>query len=545
MSRFFRFFRRRRDDERGAVLVLTGMSLILILAAGAMGVDIGFTVYGQRTAQAMADTAALDLAQNLPAIDAQSSQAAMQTYINTLLAGVDTDNGSHTQLSATPGIWMNGAFQTVPAGCLGSVFITAPTACNAIAIRAVQPVPQPFWGGFNPTSGRSTYAAWTPLDWFSIGSYLASINTQQSAVLNVLLGELGSASVTAVGYQGLANTYVSLNDLVTASGGVLTTSNVLTTTITGSQWLTILSNAVANQVAQLNCSSTPTALPCEANTGLSALHFNASTSAELCQMISINGSTCTNGSVSTQGLNSSINLLQMLTSEAELANGSSALNVTSALSIPNVTSASLYLTLVQPAGDGWGTPGSYTSASPCPAPSGQTSACAYTAQVTSDLKLTVTSLLGQGINVDIPLSGAIGYATLASMSCTTAQVFQNATINVATTAATGTVTENGTSLGTLTINGVSPQQTGTFSTVPPTTSSVSLGTNPRKFGSTTPTLNYSSSLGTLGLDTNLLNLLTVNLPSVLGPVLQVTGASVGGAQVTDTKVKCGVVSLVG
>ena len=62
IERFKRFVSGRRRDERGATLIFTAISLIALLGAGAMGVDVGFTVFGSRQAQAMADTAALDLA---------------------------------------------------------------------------------------------------------------------------------------------------------------------------------------------------------------------------------------------------------------------------------------------------------------------------------------------------------------------------------------------------------------------------------------------------------------------------------------------------
>ena len=148
----------------------------------------------------------------------------------------------------------------------------------------------------------------TPEAGFSIGSYLATFNSQQSAVLNAILGTLGtSANLTAVGYQGLANTYVTVNQLITASGGLLTTSNVMTTSLTGAQWLAIWSDAVANQVAQLNCGSSPTPDPCNAEHGPERRSTSAgSTSAELCQLVSINGSTCASGTLSTPALSASL-----------------------------------------------------------------------------------------------------------------------------------------------------------------------------------------------------------------------------------------------
>ena len=62
MQKIGRFLSRRRREERGATLIITAVSMVALLGAGAMGVDVGFNVYGSRQAQAMADTAALDLA---------------------------------------------------------------------------------------------------------------------------------------------------------------------------------------------------------------------------------------------------------------------------------------------------------------------------------------------------------------------------------------------------------------------------------------------------------------------------------------------------
>ena len=44
--------------------------MVLLLSAGAFGVDLGFTVDGNRQAQSMADTAALDMARYINIADA-------------------------------------------------------------------------------------------------------------------------------------------------------------------------------------------------------------------------------------------------------------------------------------------------------------------------------------------------------------------------------------------------------------------------------------------------------------------------------------------
>lgn len=544
--------RRHRDerrDERGATLIITAISMVALLGAGAMGVDLGFSVWGSRQAQAIADTAALDVVQNIGTADSQSTNAAVQSYLNNLVAGVDTDNGSDAGLTVTPGWWLNGVFsaQTASTGCAGTVFSTTPPPCNAVQVSATQAVPQPFWGGFTTLtghSGQSTIAAWTPDAGFSIGSYLATITPQQQGVLNVLLGALGtSANVTILGYQGLANTYVTVSQLITASGGLLTDSNVMTASLPAQTWQTIWTDAVDNQVAQTNCTSSP--LLCNTQTALSGLGFGTSlnTYAQLCQMVSINGSTCSGGTLPTSALSADLNALQTLTTEAELANGTSALNVGSALTLPGVSAASLTLNLVQPPQLAFGPVGSSTSAAQCPAPTGQTSTCATTAQVSADLQLTI-SVLGAPEVLDIPLSAATGTATLSQVNCTN-NVMQSVKINVGTTAATtANQGSNGLSLagvniGTLTINGVS-NKAGTYTVVPPTSTTVSGGTNPRNFGTTAPTLSVPG-LSTLS---PVYTLITSQLQPVLGPVLQAAGASVGGAQVAATSATCDVVSIV-
>ena len=121
------------------------------------------------------------------------------------LANADTDNGSNATLSETPGVWLNGVFTpengTVVVGkyhgdrLLLEHHPTLPHPCNAIKVTATQSVPQIFVGG-NSTVTRSSIAAVTPEAGFGIGSYLASVNSQQSAVLNALLGHARVARPT-------------------------------------------------------------------------------------------------------------------------------------------------------------------------------------------------------------------------------------------------------------------------------------------------------------------------------------------------------------
>ena len=333
---------RRDRDERGATFILVAISMVLLLWGGAFGVDLGLTVVGGRQVQAIADTSALDMARYVGIADwaPYSNFSLSNAYLNTKLPYADADNSAGATLTQVPGVWQSGTF-TPNGGTVGGhpvkCYYYTPALgapCNAIKVTAAQSVPQIFVGGHSSVT-RTSIAAVTPEAGFSIGSFLASFDSQQSTVLNGILGKLGtSVNITAVGYAGLANTYVTVKQLITASGGLLTPSNVLTASLTGSQWLAIWSNAVANQVALVNCGSSPTPEPCNASTALSTLDFSSSNAVSMCQLVSINGSTCGGGNLSTAALSASLDVMQMLTTEAELANGTNALDFGASLGIP-------------------------------------------------------------------------------------------------------------------------------------------------------------------------------------------------------------------
>ena len=79
--------------------------MILLLWGGAFAVDLGLTTVGNRQVQAMADTAALDVARYLTsstratAVGADAGLGSSTAYLNGKLANADTDNGSHATLT--------------------------------------------------------------------------------------------------------------------------------------------------------------------------------------------------------------------------------------------------------------------------------------------------------------------------------------------------------------------------------------------------------------------------------------------------------------
>ena len=270
-----RITQRRNRDERGATFVLTAICMVTLLAAGAMGLDLGFTVDGNRQTQAIADTGALDLARyinladNSTGIGPLSAAQVSANYLNGKLANVATDNALNgVTLTEIPGFWSPTLGFTVPPSNGGCYHQIAPhnPPCTAVTVTATENVPRFFFGGPSTVS-RSAIGYLNPQAAFSIGTYLANLNSQQVAVLGTtspsscpvsscgLLNAIGTVNLTAVGYEGLANTYVSINQLIAASGGVLSPSNVFTTELTPAQWQSFFKNAALNQEQSLNCTA--------------------------------------------------------------------------------------------------------------------------------------------------------------------------------------------------------------------------------------------------------------------------------------------------
>ncbi len=529
MKRMYRNSRRGRSaDERGAVFVFTALCMVVLLWAGAMGVDIGFSVWGSRTAQTMADTAALDLARYLDFADANgASQATAQTYINGILPQIDKDNGSDAGLTATIGKWSNGTW-SIPSICAAPLTPPAPLGCNAIMVAATQKVPQIFFGGFNTLSARSAIAANTPEAGFSIGTFLANLNSQQSPALSLILGSIGSVNLTAVGYQGVATSYVTLNQLISADSSVLSPTNILSVSMTPGGWLSVLQTALGNQIINVNCNGTNAPGACVAsNGGLGNLFtFSSTQQIKLCQLFWINPPTlpsgsmnsCSNTSVSSTGLNASLNVLQMLTTTAEIANGTNAIDLHSALQITGITSAETTLQVIQPPVVAYGPVGTK----------------AYTAQINASVNITALGIPLLGIQ----LNGATGTAQLANINCS-GNVMQQTTINASTTLVSGSVTLAGSNIATISVINPNPAQlpfAGSY--VPPTPTTLANGYNPAQFGTTSPSLSFSGTLGLAGL------VLDGPLETVLPAVLSPLGVTLAGADVADLSTDCDAVSIV-
>jgi uncharacterized membrane protein len=535
LNPFTRLSRTRDNNERGATLILVAISMTALIAASGMAVDLGRTFVTNRSLQLVADAAALDSARYIAAQETLTLPGPSSNLVVEAHHAV-TNNGSGANISVIEGLWTNQTF-TPESGihCKGTLPPTGNLPCNAVKVTATSNLARLFSHGTS-TLSRTALAIDAPEAAFSIGSYLASVTSPspQTSVLGVLLGKLGaSANLTAVGYSGLANTFVSVQQLINASGGILTPTNVTSATLSAAQWDSFLNGAVSSQAALLTCGNTPTPYPCAATSVLRPFVQSSgplsSTSLQLCQIVSIDGSSC-GSQLSQVALSTNLNVLQTLTTEAELANGASGLDVTTALGLTDPLSGNPIPAVL------------YLSASAIHPPVvayGPVGTTASTGQVGATLALTVpVPLLGNQV-LNIPIAAATGTATLSTVTCQSNALY-NANISAGTTASgPNSVTLNNNPIATLTLKGVSPPNLLQFGplVVPP--SPTTAGHNPVNVAAT-PTISFGSPTGPAPVNT----LLTTQLQPILGPVLQALGVEVAGAQVADLSTNCDTVSLV-
>jgi uncharacterized membrane protein len=375
------------------------------------------------------------------------------------------------------------------------------------------------------------------------------VTSTQSAVLNVLLSGLGSSvSLTPADYEGFVTANVSIAQLITASGGLLTASNVMTAQLTAGQWLSVYQSAVESVYGTGSTAYS-------SSEALGAFSSAQSTDVNLCQLANINvGSTvynCSNPSISQQGLDASVNVLQMLTTEAELANGMNGINVTSALNLnsalagdPGLSVSNVMLSTV---------PGATTQVA-----FGPVGTTATDVQVQTTLSMSLTRQ-GQSIGtLSIPLSAATGTAALSAMTCVDDSLYSMTLTPVTTSAvSSGSNGVTLTSQGNTTPQGTFSSGTSTNSAsftgpanpsgadVPPSGTTASSGTNPESRPTTwettsPPALTFSAASGANADVTNIMGVLS----SAYGRVLQALGITVGGATIAGLAANCGTVSLV-
>jgi uncharacterized membrane protein len=401
-------------DDRGAVALVAAIGMTMIMALAALAVDAGVLYATKRQLQAATDMAALS------ATYAFSEGSSATTLANSYIAKNIT---GAPQVTVTTGIYCPNAslatgarFTANGVSCADNADLNA---SNAVEVSASISSPLYFGGAILPnmtseTIHASATAAQINEAGFYAGSGLLSVATMNNAILNALLP---GSTISLASYQGLVNTNVNalsfLNALATNLNLTAGTFNgVLNSTVT-------IQQVLQAETTALNTSGSIVGTSADLSQALSELaqlqaSIAGSPSIQLSNLFNLGvwqnvpvGST---NSATT--LNAGLNVYQLATLAAQLANGTNAVAIpNTSLGIPGVATVSTASTVIEPPQG----PAFIFS------PVGVT---VHTAQVRLQLNLQLLSALSLGgalgtapVNLPIYVEIGSGNATLSAISC--------------------------------------------------------------------------------------------------------------------------------
>jgi uncharacterized membrane protein len=545
--------RRLLSEQRGAISILAGLSLVFVIASAALAVDIGQATWKKRSLQRLVDVASLDAVRAVG--DRRDAVANCLTKATQFAQETATRNDfEYSNVSL-------GNSLTIETGIADNATkaFTPSTNCalaNAVRVTATTRSDHRFMPGSVPLTTQAV-AAMDPKATFSIGSRLARLDSSTSPILNsVLGGMLGSSlSLDAVSYNGLADASVTLGAVWTQLG-LGTPNQILNSDVTVRNLLTATATALNNQ-------GDPTSVAAATILGTMATQVGTTAHFTFGDLMAI--TTGDPGAAAT----AQMDVLSMIGMAASVANGTNLLNLTVPITIPGVASVTAKLGLIEP--PQWCVNCSIND-------SRHTAQARLQFDITLLQKLTV--LLTQGtVHLPVYLDAAGATGTLTNIRCAVPSTASDITVHTvaeAVTARVGTATDSSlTTPGTATVN---PGQivsiaglvtaTGTATaTMPTSTSDLVIPLNQYRSVGSASNVTVDDQLGsTLSLSvtalSGLVNVTTVtnSLLSILNPVLGTLdttlfdplkealgflGIEIGGADVTNHDTRCGNRRLIG
>lgn len=416
--------RRRGSGERGAIAPFAALMLVPMIGTAALATDIGLWYAQQRHLQAATDVSALS--------------AALKITDATAIAGnlLQANGFEATNLtSAVPGVYCPDAASAEDRFKLGltacaddepapdeysAVQVTAHTTVPGVLSRALlqtgdgqmgQSGASPNKEGIYPISTQAT-AARVDMAGLQAGTGLVTLDTTQSPLLNAVLGGvLGTRiNLTAVHYNGLVNTDIDaltfLDALATHVGASVGTYDGL-----------LDSRVKVGQILQaaidvLNKEGNIAGLDLAALNALVALQSQVTGNPDLALGTLLDLGVWKNqevgGSTKPSALQAGLNLYQLVTLSAQVANSQNFISIPSlTLGLPGVASVQVAATVIE-------------KPQRPPFAFGPKGISVHTAQVRTQIKLQLLDLfglLGQGIQLPVYIEAASGDATLRSITC--------------------------------------------------------------------------------------------------------------------------------
>lgn len=312
-------------------MVMAVPVVLLSFVAAALSVDIGRQVLEKRADQSVADLAALDAARAVGNFPTSALPATLSAAAQTAATASAARNGFSPD-----------ATHSVTA-VLGSIDSTSnafvPTGTSAVQVTVGSAIDYVFMPGTKNVLARAVARVGSPEAAFSVGSTLASLDTKKSRLDPILSTWLGSGSLSLVSYDGLATADVALSslqrELLEMGFDVGTAQKLLDVDLTLVQLLTATAQALGQD-------GEPTAQT-EINDLITA-SVTTSNTLRLGDFVNIAQPS------SDAALDAAVNVFQLVTSSAQVANGNSFVDVPlTGITVPGVTGVTLKARVNEPA----------------------------------------------------------------------------------------------------------------------------------------------------------------------------------------------------
>ena len=414
---------KRLQQERGAVAVLTAASMLMILSAVALSVDIGDMIWRQRQVQGVVDLASMDAVRALG--DRRDTSTRCTQALTFARATADRNNFSYSLSGYSLDVYLgtedsNRNWTQLGTNSCNTDPTYNPTSANAVKVVASRPVLFQFLPGSNNVLGTAIATTVGQAD-LHMGTWTARASTTYLSQYDKVLTCLGkgggtcnnqTSSLTVAGYSGLTSATINMGSLFSQLS-IGTTDQIANTSVNYKNFLTAAATVLTAQGGSTNLNAA-TAL-----TSLAATADNTQ-SFKFGDFI-----TTTSGYGSAAALN--MNVSDLIGAAAEVANTAHFVEVDNlGLSIPGVSSFNMKMSVIEAPQWGQGAADGTWSV--------------HTAQIRSEFDLSVGSVLVGLTSVPITLKlyveTANGTGTLTNIACAADPTNGSVTVNASTSAVT-------------------------------------------------------------------------------------------------------------
>ena len=203
------------NGQRGAVGLFGILVFGLFLSFVVLAVDTGRLALEKRRLQLVADLAALDAVQQAGLCSGESS---MDLVAAQAAAQASAARNGYAGVLGQPEAVSVGTLTTV--GGIRQFVPASATEASAVQVTARNQVVRSLiaggWFGGEVVLQAAGVAQRVPEAGFWLGSFLASVDSEDATLLNGLLGSLAGTAVNldVLSYEGLADAYVTLGELI-------------------------------------------------------------------------------------------------------------------------------------------------------------------------------------------------------------------------------------------------------------------------------------------------------------------------------------------